>query len=91
MKTNLKLLELMVKHQDKFKGGIMGWLRNLKDNKLITDKEYTKLGNFMNKYVPKWTEKFTTLEEFDAFKEYGNITERLNFLNYHIKRLSNKN
>jgi hypothetical protein len=89
MKTNLELLEIMVEHKDKFKGGIMGWLRNLRDNTLITDKEYDKLANFMNLYIPKWQRNFT-LEELTEFGEYGNISGRLDFLNYHIKRLSIK-
>lgn len=89
MRTDLELLKLMVKHKDKFKGGIMGWLRGLLHANLINKEEYYHLGAYMTEPVKEWRNKLTA-DEYDDFNEYGNLLPRLKFIKHEITKLSKK-
>jgi hypothetical protein len=86
MRADKELLKLMVQNKDKFRGGIMGWLRGLLESNLISQEEYIHLGNYMNKPVEEYKAQLSDAELL-AFNEYGNLEARLEFIQKEIQKL----
>ncbi len=79
-----ELLELMLEHQKLFHASLCYWNCFLFTSDLISFSEMHKLRKYIKKNKP-WTSFF----RFSAYYwSYGQIEPRINWINYHIKKLS---
>jgi hypothetical protein len=79
-----ELLELMLEHKKLFENGLCLWCDCLFFSDKISFSEMSELKKYIEKNKP-WTSFF----RFSAYYwSYGQIEPRINWINYHIKKLS---
>jgi hypothetical protein len=87
MRSIKELLMVMLDHQDKFKSGLCNWVFELNKDHILTNRESTRLDNYISYNKPKWYSSYSALKAKNTewYWIRTNKAPRIRWIKKHIK------